>query len=294
MKKVNFAIASALLFWSSAFVGIRVSLVSYTPGALALLRFIIASACMGLIYVKLPTKNKMPWRIRLQLLLIGVGAIGIYNTCLNIGELTVSAGIASFIIGINPVLTILISIILFKERTNLGVWIGICISMLGLFLMALGGNDTNIHTEGVLIIFISTIMSALYNLSQGYYLKNYHPIAVTSWVIWGGTLFLLYFFSDLRQEIFKANLGITLVIVYMGIFSAALAYLCWGFVLSNIPASKASIYAYFLPLISTGLGFLLLGEKPSFIAFLGGVIALIGAFIAKRPPSILTTSAALR
>ncbi|MGQ3888133.1 DMT family transporter [Legionella sp. CNM-1927-20] len=294
MKKVNCAIVCALLLWSSAFVGIRFSLESYTPGPLALLRFIVASVCMGIIYLRLPNKNKIPWLIRLQLLLIGVGAIGIYNICLNIGELTISAGIASFIIGINPVLTILLSIILFKEHTHFGIWVGVGISMFGLLLIALSGRNTAIHIEGVLIVFVSTIMSAIYNITQGYYLKTYHPIVVTSWVIWGGTLFLLYFLSDLRQEFFKASFEATLVVVYMGIFSAALAYLCWGYVLANVPVSKASIYTYALPLCSTALGFLLLGEKPSAMSFVGGVIALAGAFIARQPRPSLAISAALR
>ncbi|STX50650.1 integral membrane protein [Legionella busanensis] len=294
MRKVNCAIALALLFWASAFVGIRFSLESYTPGALALLRFIIASICMGIIYLRLPNKNKMPWLIRIQLLLIGVGAIGIYNICLNTGELTISASIASFIIGINPVLTILLSIILFKERTHFGIWLGVGISMFGLLLMALGGKNTAIHIEGVLIIFVATIMSAIYNLTQGLFLKTYHPIVVTSWVIWGGTLFLSYFIFDLKQEFFKASYEATFVVIYMGIFSAALAYLCWSYVLANMPVSRASIYSYALPLYSTALGFLFLGEKPSAMSFAGGVIALAGAFIAKQPQRSLATTAVLR
>ncbi|WP_419420352.1 DMT family transporter [Legionella sp. D16C41] len=282
MKKVNYAIGLALLLWSSAFVGIRFSLTDYTPGSLALLRFLVASISITIIYALLPNKKKIPWPERLQLLLIGVGSIGIYNICLNIGELSVSAGIASFIIGINPVLTIIFCIILFKERTNFLVWFGVVTSMFGLLLIAMGGEYLEVRVQDVFIIFISTTMSAMYNLTQKYFLQKYHPVAVTCWVIWGGTLFLLYFLPALKQDLLTASFATTAVVVYMGIFSATLAYVFWCYALKKITASRASIYTYFLPLISTALGFLVLGEKPAPIALFGGIIALIGAIIAKQ------------
>ena len=48
--KVNCVLVSSILLWASAFVGIKIALTSYSPGSLALLRFIIASACMYLLY----------------------------------------------------------------------------------------------------------------------------------------------------------------------------------------------------------------------------------------------------
>ncbi|STX28177.1 transmembrane protein [Legionella beliardensis] len=280
-KKVNYALSLTLLFWASAFVGIRFGLASYTPGALALLRFLIASFCMAIIYLRLPNKIKMPWLTRIQLLVIGVGAIGIYNLCLNIGELTVSAGVASFIIGVNPVITLLLSIFLFKERTNFIVWLGVILSLVGLLLIA-SSEHLSAYQPGLFVILISTLMSSMYNLTQKYYLRTYHPIVVTSWIMWGGNLFLLFFLPDLSQEFFAASLQATLAVIYMGIFPAAVAYVLWCYVLTHMPASRASLYIYFLPLISTALGFLLLGETTSFMALLGGVLALIGAVIAKQ------------
>lgn len=95
----------------SAFVGIRIGLTSYSPGSLALLRFLIASACMLLLQARLSSQKRIPWSERLPLICTGVVGIGVYNTCLNYGEMTVSAGIASFILGLMPVLTVLLSVI---------------------------------------------------------------------------------------------------------------------------------------------------------------------------------------
>ncbi|MBT3301524.1 MAG: EamA family transporter, partial [Bacteroidetes bacterium] len=50
----------AILFWASAFVGIRSALESYSPQALALLRFLIASFILGIyaLIIKMPFPKK--------------------------------------------------------------------------------------------------------------------------------------------------------------------------------------------------------------------------------------------
>lgn len=280
--KVNCALLLSLLSWASAFVGIRIGLMDYSPGALALLRFLVASFCMALIYFFLPDKKRLLWTDRLQLMLIGVLGIGIYNTCLNYGEQSVSAGLASFVIGLIPVCTIIMSVLFFKERPNGIVWFGIGVSFLGLLFMLAGESAETSMNSGVLIILVSSLMGGIYNVSQKHYLRRYHSVAVTAWVIWGGTLMLMFFSPDLLKELPQAGYHATLAGVYMGIFPGALAYVAWTYVLARWTTSKAATTLYALPMLSTLLGFLVLHEQPSSISLTGGVVALMGALIANR------------
>lgn len=280
--KVNLALAFTLFFWASAFVGIRIGLVSYTPGSLALLRFLVASFCMLLIYSYVPNKPPIPWSHRLELMLLGVAGIGVYNICLNIGETTVSAGVASFVIGMIPVVTIVLSALFLKERLTTLAWSGVIISVFGLLIMVLGENAPIELGSGVLVIFISSLMGGLYTVLQKRYLIHYHPVMVTAWVMWGGSLLLLWFANDLLHQIMIASFASTTSAIYMGIFPAALAYVAWSYVLHHLSASTASMYIYFLPILSTLLGMLLLNEHPSVISLFGGILSLAGALIATR------------
>lgn len=76
------ALAAALLLWASAFAGIRAGLRAYTPGQLAVLRFLTASAVLAIYaaiaHFRRPALGDIPG-------LIGTGAIGItfYNLALN-------------------------------------------------------------------------------------------------------------------------------------------------------------------------------------------------------------------
>lgn len=279
--KIYTVVMMTLLLWASAFVGIRIGLVSYSPGALGLLRFLIASLCMMAIYPYLPAKQPMSMAVKLQLMLLGMAAIGIYTICLNYGEVTVSAGVASFVIGLVPALTVMTSVLFLQEQVNWKVWAGILISMLGLLLIA-AGEKSHSALSGVLIILISSIMSVIYNLSQKRYLRNFHPIAITAWMIWGGTLMLVFFSADLVHQLPHASWPATAAAIYMGIFPGAIAYAGWCYVLDHWVPSRASLFFYTLPILSTAMGFIALHEKPSTLSLGGGCLALVGALIASR------------
>lgn len=280
--KVNCVLIGAIFLWASAFVGIKLALASYTPGSLALLRFLIASICMAILYHQQKSEVHMPWGDRLQLMSIGMAGIGIYNLCLNYGELTVSTGVASFIIGLMPVFTVLLSLVFLKEQTNAGTWLGIILSMVGLSLLALGVGGQDGVTQGILFILISSFVGSLQTIMKKRFLKKYSSAHVISWVMWGGTVFLLIYLPNLINELPLASLQSTAVVVYMGVFPAAVAYSAWTYVLKKIPAAKASISLYSLPFVSTMLGYFFLGEQPTMISLVGGGLALFGALIAHR------------
>lgn len=281
MFKLYFCLIFTLFAWASAFVGIRIGLLAYSPGALALLRFLVASLLLAAItsFFSLERK-KIPWKDRFQLILLGMAGIGLYNICLNYGELSITAGLASFIAGLIPLFTILLSVLLLGERLSFEVWCGISISLFGLLLIMIAGSSGEQHLIGVLLVLCSAFMGAIYTFSQRFYLKNYHPIVITTWVMWGGTLLLCLFFPALWREFPKAALPVTATVVYMGIVPAALAYLAWAYVLQHWVASKASLFLYCLPFLTTALGFLFLSEKPSRLSLLGGIIAVCGALLA--------------
>ncbi|KTD66090.1 transmembrane protein [Legionella spiritensis] len=290
LLRIYAALASTLLLWASAFVGIRIGLVDYSPGALALLRFLVASLFMAIIYVRLPAKKAMSWKTRMALLTIGIGGIGIYNLCLNYGEMTVSAGVASFVIGLIPVITIILSVLLLRERPGPGVWLGIVLGFCGLFLIMAAENAYRSQGSGVLMIMVSALMGGIYTFSQKRYLQAYHPVIVTAWIIWGGTFMLLIFLPDLIREIPHAGKQGTIAAVYMGIFPAALAYVAWSYVIHHWSATNAATFLYAMPVISTVMGYLVLYERPGRLSLIGGFIALAGALVASRFQQRVTRS----
>lgn len=278
--KTKLAILTAVLLWASAFVGIRAGLQSYSPAGLALLRYLVASFCMGIFYFKLPNRSQISYLDKCALIGIGVVGIGIYNITLNYGELTVSSGVSSFITSQSPLITALAAIFFLSESFNSKKVFGFLVSIIGVSLISFSEKANFVsHQAGLIYILIATITGSCFTIFQKPYLKHYHPIETTTYIIWGGTLFLLFYIGQLRADLAHASLSSTLMVIYLGIFPAALGYAAWSYALMHIPASQAASFLYFIPFLATLLGWLYLGETLAGMALLGGLFAMAGVWL---------------
>lgn len=278
-NRTKLAIAIAVLLWSSAYVGIRAGLQSYSPEGLALLRYIIASICMGIVYFSRSKRYAMRWKDKLGLLCVGGFGIGLYNILLNYGELTVSSGEASFIISQSPLMAAIIAVLFLGERLDFMRILGFIVSILGIACITLSQSVDYTWNINVLAILLATIVGGLYSILQKPFLKHYHVIETTTYVIWGATLFLSVFASHLLHDLAHTNLSATLTVVYLGVFPAAVGYICWGYALAEISAARAMSFLYFSPFVATLLGWLLLNELPVMLALFGGILAIVGVWL---------------
>ena len=64
----------------------------------------------------------------------------------------------------------------------------------------------------------------------------------------------------------------------MAIFSSAVAYVFYFWLLRYLEASQLSAFTYLLPVVATILGIVWLGERGSWSQVLGGVLALGGVY----------------
>lgn len=279
--KAKFALFIAITLWASAFVAIRAGLQDYSPGGMALFRFLVASLCMTGIYMRFG-HHKVSNQDKIYLLLVGAIGVGGYNIALNYGELTVPSGIASFIVSQSPILTTIFAIIFLNERFNLSGVIGMLISLCGITLILIAQNHDFQPRIGWFYMLFATVISAMYSILQKKFLKKYHAIDVTTYAIWGSTLVLLFFIPNLIHDVTTASLDSTMTVIYLGIFPAAIAYAAWNYALSELPVARTVNFLNFMPVLATLLGWLILDEVITPLALLGGLTALVGVFIVNK------------
>jgi drug/metabolite transporter (DMT)-like permease len=276
---IKWALAIAIFLWASAFVGIRAGLQAYSPEGLALLRYLIASLCMGIVYYRLPQRSTLSLLDIAGLLGVGVLGIGIYNLMLNYGELYVSSGMASFIISQSPIITAMFAFLFLGESISATCLMGFLISVMGVLCIAMGSEGGFKWEGGIFFILAATVASGFFSLLQKPFLKKCHAIEATTYIIWGGTLFLLIYTPQMQHDLVNAPWMTTSIVVYLGIFPAAIGYVAWSYVLSAMPASRAVSFLYFMPFLATVLGFAMLGEVPTWLSILGGVLAMLGVWL---------------
>ncbi|MGA7380232.1 MAG: DMT family transporter [Terriglobales bacterium] len=217
------ALAAALVLWASAFAGIRAGLRAYSPGQLAVLRFLTASLVLavyaGASHFRPPKGRDIP-----GFLFSGIIGITFYNLALNYGETRVTAGAASLLIASVPIWTALLASFTLREQLTPRRWMGILVSFAGVALIA-SGEGQGIHlSPQALIILAAALTSAVYMVQQKHFLGRYSALEFTAYSIWSGTVFMLPFGKSLLTVMHTAPVGVTLAVVYLGIFPGALAY----------------------------------------------------------------------
>ncbi len=272
------AAAATILFWGSAFAGIRAGLHSYSPTHVALLRFLVASAVLA-VYA-LATRMRLPARRDLPLVfLLGLLGFAFYNVALNIGEQRIAAGPAALLIQTVPIWTALAAAIVLRDRLRLFGWIGIAISFAGGLVIALGKGEGFALGWGAGLVVLAAISASAYNIIQKRMMERYRPVEITTYAVWAGTLLLLPFCGGLAGQVRAAPLADTLAIAYLGVFPAAIGYVTWAYVLSRFPAARAASLLYAVPVMAFLVGWVWLGEAPTAIDAVGGALALGGVAV---------------
>ncbi|HET9331982.1 MAG TPA: DMT family transporter [Gemmatimonadota bacterium] len=270
-------IAALIAIFASAFVGIRFAVREYPPGALALLRFGVASVLLA--GVLLARRRRLPrpaLRDAPGLAASGLFGVTLYHLALNAGERTVTAAVASLFVNTTPIFAALLATALLRERPRPRVAAGIAIGFAGVTLVSLGETGVLAFDRGAALVLAAALASAVYYVIEKPYLSRYPALEVTAWGFWSGTLLLLPFGGQLAGAIREAPPTATLAVLYLGAFPAAIGYVGWSMVLARMEVARATTLLYLIPPVAALLGWGLLGEALGPAAALGGAVTIAG------------------
>ncbi|QUG84292.1 DMT family transporter [Bacillus nitratireducens] len=282
-KKWDFRIICAhaftIIIWGTAFPGIRRGLEDYTPEHLTLLRLLIASLILlmfAFIYkLRLPDLKDIP-----VIFIFGALGFTIYHIALNYGEQSVNAGPASLIVSVTPILTAILASVFMNEKMKLNGWIGGVISLVGIAFLSLSQGDSIQLNSGVLLILLAAFSESLFFVFQKSYLKKYGFLPFTIYTIWSGTVCMLIFLPGIYEEIVAAPIGTTLSVIYLGVFPTVLPYSALAYITSHSGASEATSSLYLTPVTACFIAWVWLGEVPTFVSIVGGIVTILGVVIA--------------
>lgn len=273
------AIITTILIWSSAFIAIREGMKAYHAGSFAHFRLLIGAACMVLLYVIKPPKHFISFKDKVLAILLGAVGNGVYHIFLNLGEITVTAGVASFIIAQVPILTAIFGAIFLKEKLHKLAWLGFLVGFLGIFLIARDDLLSSKMDFGVFFILVSTMANCIYVMFAKNLLLRMGTLHMTVFCVVGGALSTVMFLPQLLQDVKLAPMDATWAGVYLGIFPTAIAFLTYNCALTYMTRTAATSWIYTMPLVTILMGWAWMGELPTVSDFSGGILALGGTIL---------------
>ncbi len=282
------AVAATVLLWGSSFVVIRAAGTDLSPGPMALLRMGVATLVMAPVALRAGVLRRVP-RGRLLGLLLAYGVLWFagYQLALNAAEQHVDAGTAALFVNVAPLLIALGAGTLLRVGLPRRLLLGAAVGLVGVTVMSLGVSGGGLLTgpgaaRGVALALLAAVVYATSVLLQKVILQRVDTLSATWLGFVVGTVVLLPFTPSLAAELGTAEPSAVLGVVYLGVFSTALAFSTWGYALARIPAGRLGMVAYLVTVVSVLLSWLFLGEVPSALTLAGGALALAGVALGRR------------
>jgi drug/metabolite transporter (DMT)-like permease len=278
------AVGVTLFFWASAFVAIRHLGHDFSPGALSLGRVAIGALVLGVVAlsrgVVRPTAGQ--WG---SIVAIGVLWFAIYNIALNEGETRVDAGTAAMLIQVSPVLIAVLAAIFLSEKFTVYLAGGLALAFSGVAVIGLStspGGDRDL--VGVLLCLVSAVVYSVSLVLQKPLVAKLSALQVTWMACTIGAIACLPYAGTLVDEVGRAPTSSILWVVYLGVFPTAIAFTTYAFALNHMTASSLGVTTYLVPPLTIVMGLIFLDEVPPTMAYVGGVLALVGVSLARRKP----------
>jgi drug/metabolite transporter (DMT)-like permease len=279
------AVSATVLFWASAFVAIRHVGHQLSPGALSLGRLLVGSIVLGVVVAvrREGVAHGLSARAWVRVVVCGVLWFGIYNVSLNAAEQRIDAGTAAMLVNIGPILIAILSGVVLGERFSSSFVGGAVIAFAGVIVIGVAtSHEHSADVWGVILCLVAAVVYAIAVVTQKPLLASVSALRVTWLACTVGAIVCLPFAGQLVSQLSHAGAGTIWLVIYLGALPTALAFTTWAYALARTSAGRLGVTTYLVPPIAILMGWAFLGETPVALAYLGGVLCLLGVAVARR------------
>ena len=278
----------ATFCWAANIIAAKEALPGFGPLALAALRIVGAALLFAILFLargkhltfRLTARH---WLVMTLLALSGVT----FNQFFFIGGLArTSVAHAGLIVAVGPVMVLVLSCLMRLEALTVPKFVGMLISFGGVAVLTTGkaGQGNGAYWVGDVMLLAGSVVFAYYTILVKEVADQYDARTLNTLAFGVGTLLMVPFGTwwvlDVRWTAvsFHAWWGLA----FMVVFGSVVPYLLFAIAMTELTASRVAAFSYVQPVIATGLGIWLLGERLTLKIVLGGTLILAGVYLTER------------
>lgn len=241
-------------------------------GLAIFLRYLIATILIfPFVIINKPTFSM--YKNEIWLLMILTSGSILLTTGLLISVKYIDASLAILIFCTYPIIVLIASMLIDKEKIDLKIKLVFLITFAGLFLV-LGPSFESLNTIGVISAIIASIgASTIILINQKLANRDIDPIHINAFT----NLFNTIFFIIIISVFFKININISAnawIMITISSFCYAIAFFLQLSAIPRIGQSKTALLLYTEPIIAVLASIILLKEILNLYQFLGAIIVI--------------------
>ena len=257
------------------------------PSGFILLRVIGGSLLFFLTYIFF-IKENVELKDIVRLLFCGLFGVAI-NQLFFFEGLNLTTPInAAIIMTVSPILVIIFSAIIIKEKITIRKLLGIFLGIVGAATLILKSGSISIDNAffvGNILIFINATSYSIYLVLVKTLMTKYNPITVMFYVFSFGLIFVLPFGLNELLEVNTQSFSkiIYLKVAFVVICTTFLAYLFNAFALKTLNPSVVSTYIYLQPVLASVVAIFLKSDSLDFIKILSALFIFSAVYLVSIP-----------
>jgi drug/metabolite transporter (DMT)-like permease len=280
-----------VFLWSTGFIGAKYALPYIEPFYLLFIRMVFTIAVFLLLCLIFKAKWP-PLRLAGHQMVAGALIHGVYLGGIFAAiKLDMPAGIAAIIVGVQPVLTALLSWQLMGERLRAIQWTGLALGLVGVIAVILSTRQqANVEMTPLAIGFaiMALIAISIGTLYQKRFGGGVDLLTGSFWQYVSTSILMgaLAWGFETREVIWSTQLIMALAWLVLGLSVSAILLLMY--MIREGEASKVASYFYLVPLVACVEAWLLFDEALPPIAIGAILLTVLGVYlVVKKPTKII-------
>lgn len=272
--------------WGLTFISTKV-LIGHglSPQEIFLLRFLIAY--LGIWFISPRKLFADNWKDEGWLVLGGITGGSLYFLTENMALGITMATNVAFIVCTAPLLTTLLSLLIYKKEKATGNLIGgSLLALVGVALVVYNGSFVlKISPFGDFLTLLAALSWAFYSLIMKKMAGRYRITFITRKIFFYGVVTILpaFFFRPFQLNVsLLLQPSVLFNLLFLGILASLICFAVWNVVLKQLGTVRASNYIYLNPLFTLVGSAFLLGERLTVVALVGAMLILGGVYLAGR------------